>query len=358
MKSPEHQQPATQLQSLESSEGMSTMSPPSFNLTADTVQAKAGNGIGNVAQIPSAAALAGPVQRAVDIDALCEQIHAAIDGWGTDEAAVFQALEAVQGDYDQIESLKSTYQTKYGTSLESDIRGDFSGRDLQRCLTLLGSGGADGVVDQIEGMEGDEMTWVPSSPGQVDLGGGATHQFGSNNFAQWALAATEGAAPPVAQVTTINCWEMVLLAAYNKGLLPWQRIHDTYTSYVPAATVTKLRSADPAIRAQGEAETGAFIDGLLYNLMTDGPATTFRVHDASTPMPNRGDVVFFDGAAHVALATGNGDEIYTFWPPPNTAFTAGGTVDAVKTSTITELSDWMDANFGAAPSVTFYAPSW
>ena len=92
--------------------------------------------------------------------------------------------------------------------------------------------------------------------------------------------------------------------------------------------------------------------------MTDGPATTFRVHDPSSPMPNRGDVVFFDGAAHVALATGSGDEIYTFWPPPNTAFTAGGTVDAVKTSTITELSDWMDTNMGAAPTVTFYAPSW
>lgn len=352
MKSPEQNPKESQSQGFETSEGQNSMAPPSFSLTADTIQTKS-VGMSNVAPFPT-----GAIQRATDFDALAEKIHTAIDGWGTDEDAVFQALEAVQGDYDAINTLKATYQSKYGRSLEADIRGDFSGADLRRCLRLLGSGGADGVVDEIESMEGEEMTWVPSSPGRADIGGGTTINLGSNDFATWALAATEGAAPAVAQVTTINCWEMVLLAAYNKGVLSWQRIHDTYTSMLPASTVTKLQSADATVRAAGQAEMGAFIDGLLYNLMTSGSPTTFLVHDASSPMPNRGDVVFFDGAAHVALATGSGDEIYTFWPPPNTAFTQGGTVDAVKTSTITELSDWMETNFGARPAVTYYTPSW
>lgn len=331
---------------------MTSLSPPAFSLT------NSGGAGTNTGVAPAGTAAAPVVQRVTDYNALAEQIHEAIDGWGTDEDAVYRALEAVRGDYQGITELQRVYQSKYGVSLLADIRGDFSGGELARCMELLNSGNADAVVDEVESMEGDEMTWVPSSPGQADVGGGTIVSLGSNDFASWALAPAATAAPPVAQVTTINCWEMVLLAAHNAGFLSWQQIHDTYTSRIPATTIAKIQDPDPAVQAVGQSEIGPFVDGLLYSLMTSGPAQTFDVGDPATPMPNRGDVVFFDGAAHVALATGSGEEIFTFWPPPNTAFTAGGTVDAVKRSTITELSDWMDVNFGARPSVTFYAPSW
>ncbi|WP_428261454.1 eCIS core domain-containing protein [Haliangium sp.] len=397
-----------------------------------------------LAAAPGAAG-SGSVQRTLHYDAIAERIHEAIDGLGTDEEAVYLALQPVRGNADAINRLKDAYETKYGETLEDAIRGDFSGTELQHCLDLLNSGAAaaptgdvheaaaeqihdavDGagtdeeaifaalepfgrnttettavrdayqsrynedllvrLADELSGseleyamhlmgggasmntetlmeelgdMEGDSMTWIPSAPGQADLGPpNGVVALGRTDFAAWALAATEAAAPAVTAVTTINCWEMILLAAYNSGILSWQRIHDTYTAMIPASTVAKLQDPDPVVQAEGSTELSAFIDDLLYALMTSGAPTVFDKNDPATPMPSRGDVVFFDGAAHVALATGNGDEIYTFWPPPNTAFTSGGTVDAVKTSTITELDDWMEVNFGASPHVTFYAPAW
>jgi hypothetical protein len=76
-------------------------------------------------------------------------------------------------------------------------------------------------------------------------------------------------------------------------------------------------------------------------------------------MPSRGDLVFFNGLAHVAMATGTGSDVYTFWPPPNTPFTPGGTVDRVKISTIEALSNWMTAHPAiGTPTVEFASPSW
>ena len=79
-----------------------------------------------------------------------------------------------------------------------------------------------------------------------------------------------------------------------------------------------------------------------------------------TPKPQRGDLVFFDGLAHVALATGKGAEVYTFWPPPNTPFAAGGTTDQVKVFTIDALVIWWEANMPAKtkPRTQFGPPAW
>jgi hypothetical protein len=76
-----------------------------------------------------------------------------------------------------------------------------------------------------------------------------------------------------------------------------------------------------------------------------------------------GDIVFFDGAAHVALGAGSTDamgrtKIYSFWPPPNTAFTAGGTIDQVKITTIEELNDYWVASGEPAFKIEFTTPNW
>jgi hypothetical protein len=69
----------------------------------------------------------------------------------------------------------------------------------------------------------------------------------------------------------------------------------------------------------------------------------------------------------VALANGIVDstgrsQIWTFWPPPNTPFVAGGTLDQVKVSTIEELSNYMalyPADFGPPPArVELSRPPW
>jgi hypothetical protein len=92
--------------------------------------------------------------------------------------------------------------------------------------------------------------------------------------------------------------------------------------------------------------------------MSKGALHTYAVPGPNFPMPQRGDIVFFDGIAHVALATGNGSEVYTFWPPPNTPFTAGGTTDKVKVFTIEALVLWWAANMPPQPVVEFGPPSW
>jgi hypothetical protein len=182
----------------------------------------------------------------------------------------------------------------------------------------------DAVTMEMTDMIGGTATWISSGPGR------------GNTFETWASAASESAAPPLAAVTTINCWEMILLAAHRIGLVDWDWVHDLYTTHlVDWYTNLPDRLTRGALRP--------------YDLST------------STPLPERGDLVFFNGASHVALATGNADEILTFWPPPNTTFTAGGTVDVVKTSTIDILAAWMIADPrlpSTEPTITFGTPSW
>jgi hypothetical protein len=166
---------------------------------------------------------------------------------------------------------------------------------------------------------GTTMVWRPSGPGS------------GTDFESWASAATETPFPAMTSTTVMNCWEAVLLSAYRSGSITWNRIHNMYVSVPPANWVAT---------------------------MSRGANHTYAVPGPNLHMPQRGDIVFFDGIAHVALATGNGSEVYTFWPPPNTPFTAGGTTDKVKTFTIEALVTWWAAHMPPQPVVQFGAPSW
>jgi hypothetical protein len=172
--------------------------------------------------------------------------------------------------------------------------------------------------EALAGMVGTRLSWKPSGPSS-----GTTFQL-------WASAASESPFPAVGPGTLINCWEVVLLAAHRGGALPWSRIHTLYTA-TPFASWQATLTTGPVRRYGGKAPV--------------------------TP-PQRGDLVFFDGLAHVALATGKGSEVYTFWPPPDTPFKPGATEDRVKVFTIEDLVTWWTANFGKAPVVEIGAPSW
>lgn len=166
---------------------------------------------------------------------------------------------------------------------------------------------------------GTTMVWRPSGPGS------------GTNFESWASAPTETPFPSVTSTTVMNCWEAVLLSAYRAGAIRWSWIHNLYT-----ATPT----------------------GNWVSTMTRGARHTYAIPGPNPVMPQRGDIVFFNGLAHVALATGNGSEVFTFWPPPNTPFTPGGTTDQVKVFTIEALVTWWAAHMPPAPTVEFGAPAW
>jgi len=166
---------------------------------------------------------------------------------------------------------------------------------------------------------GTTMVWRPSGPAS------------GTDFQSWASAATETPFPAVTAATVMNCWEAVLLSAYRSGSITWSWIHHMYTAEPMANWVAT---------------------------MSRGARHTYSVPGPNLNMPQRGDMVFFNGLAHVALATGSGSEVYTFWPPPNTPFTAGGTTDRVKVFTIEALVAWWSANMPPAPVVEFGAPRW
>lgn len=166
---------------------------------------------------------------------------------------------------------------------------------------------------------GATMVWRPSGPGSA------------TDFESWASAATETPLPAVSPTTKMNCWEAVLLSAYRAGAISWKWIHDLYVL----------------------APMGDWV-----GRMSKGPRHVYAIPGPNPRLPQRGDLVFFDGLAHVALATGNASEVYTFWPPPNTPFAFGGTTDKVKVFSIESLVSWWTANMPPAPVVEFAAPAW
>jgi len=72
-----------------------------------------------------------------DIDAIGDQVHTAIEGLGTDEEAVYAGLEKLGKNQPLIDKLKVSYLAHYKADLEGDIRGDFSGKELQLALELI-----------------------------------------------------------------------------------------------------------------------------------------------------------------------------------------------------------------------------
>lgn len=158
-----------------------------------------------------------------------------------------------------------------------------------------------------------KMTWKPSGPSS------------GTDFQKWATAAKETPFPAITSATVMNCWEAVLLSAYNAKAIPWSQIHALYAS---------SPSGWPAAMSKGA------------NKVYDIPAKPKQ------DMPQRGDIVFFNGLSHVALATGKGSEVYTFWPPPDLP-SKSGTVDEVKTKTIEDLAGYIAKK---KPVVVKYGP--
>jgi hypothetical protein len=84
------------------------------------------------------------VQRAValtddDYKSLAAQLHDAIYGLGTDEEAIFVALQKLEKDATAIAKLIKVYKDEYSNAdLEADIRGDMSGSELTLALELMG----------------------------------------------------------------------------------------------------------------------------------------------------------------------------------------------------------------------------
>jgi glutaminase-like protein/uncharacterized protein DUF4157 len=100
--------------------------------------------LAHVAQARRGAVPGGLVMRQIadrlEYDNLAERIHTAIAGLGTDEEAVYLALQQLDRDPTAIGRLEARYLARYGVSLQADIEDDFSGTELEYALQLLGRG--------------------------------------------------------------------------------------------------------------------------------------------------------------------------------------------------------------------------
>jgi Annexin len=68
--------------------------------------------------------------------AVAGELRAAMQGWGTDETQIFNALTGRTPS--EIEAITSQYLMRYNRTLEEDLRDELSGGDLARALQLIG----------------------------------------------------------------------------------------------------------------------------------------------------------------------------------------------------------------------------
>lgn len=128
----------------------------------------------HVAQQGYARPLAGPGQAvrvvatgpaihrdmAINFDRLADEIHDAIAGWGTDEEAVYRALQRLGRDPEAIRRLEQAYRQRHGETLEAALRDDFSGEELELVLQLLNRGSATSA-QRVEGAS-------PAGPAEIE----------------------------------------------------------------------------------------------------------------------------------------------------------------------------------------------
>ncbi|WP_133869345.1 hypothetical protein [Ilumatobacter fluminis] len=103
-------------------------------------------------------------------DVLANQIRGAISGMGTDEATVFQALGGATTAVERA-SLDKRYQELFGDTLEDDVRGDLSDRELERAEALMSGeaarADAAAIAEAIEGLGTDEAAVVAALRGKT-----------------------------------------------------------------------------------------------------------------------------------------------------------------------------------------------
>jgi len=82
-----------------------------------------------------------------------DQLFKAMDGWGTDEKAIMNALKGKSPE--EMKAIKEAYQKKTGRSLDADLADEMSGTDLKEAKALMSADPVQGAVAQLQSaMEG------------------------------------------------------------------------------------------------------------------------------------------------------------------------------------------------------------
>jgi cell wall-associated NlpC family hydrolase len=151
----------------------------------------------------------------------------------------------------------------------------------------------------------DSWQIEPNAPARPtdpkDLNNPTKSERNVNDFATWM----RGGPAPAGSSAKMNCWEVVMYAAFVAGLVTEARLRQIH--------------ADAATAASGSS-SGADYYRVLYAAL-GGPGSPL----AAAASPERGDLIFFNFPAHVALSLGSRSasgerEVMSLWilPPDPT----------------------------------------
>jgi hypothetical protein len=205
------------------------------------------------------------------------------------------------------------------------------------------------VADELERIfrAGDRARWANYSPG--------LWQQGHRAFEAWLK--TEGPLAPLNEHYGLNCWEMVTYAATRAGVLDKHQLRD----------LVELRRRPDGI--WGEDYLEVWVDRMGDWLIPEGRRR--YTGEPESPRPQRGDIVVWNSADHVTVATGRtgadgSPELYSFWNMPKYPLTwdegtssYSAVSDAVQVTTVDELTNAMygardkDGNLAFPPSQKF-----
>lgn len=285
-------------------------------------------------------------------------------GWGTEEENIYAVLLPFGRDVNRLKELKIAYRELTGRVLREDLRHELSGSELAYALYLANDEASETAVE-LAGMVGSRLQWrtsifLPCKDAYANVSGQPVKDISGQlipctDFMQWATTGKGQPPPALVDTSVMNCWEVILLAAYNAGEISYGYINKLYTN-IPACNVDVKYSQDERIKECNQQQNNEWM-----NRITAGELTSYHPHQPASKRPAQGDMVFFNGLEHVAMATGNGSNVYTFWPAPDIAFTrntAGAVPDRVKVVTIEALYDWWVQTKQQPPVIQFGRPEW
>ena len=194
-----------------------------------------------------------------------------------------------------------------------------------------------------------------------------------NHFARWI----RGTGPEPNEWSTMNCWEMVLFAAYRAGAVDkaWlDRIHAEASNAAVTALAEHANSGSqnvlggvPVARdAYGQlASVGEVAyDATLLRGMYQGELSEYPVGAEHRPVIPAGDLIFFNGSNHVGLSLGGRDDegrqlMLSLWAfpahrpagPYNTTYTYG-------VLQMTSVEELIEAAGMYADKIEFATPAW
>lgn len=143
-------------------------------------------------------------------------------------------------------------------------------------------------------LAGTQVTWTNHEP--------------ASTLCQWYRAGTRlnpGALPNITGATMMVCFELPMIAAAMAGSISARKLWELYDAHW-----SRNKSWDSILQGSWTSST--------YNV---------KLH---RPVPKKGDIVFFNGLAHVAIATGNRNrpgEIVSVWGMDTTGLSANTDIE-------------------------------